>query len=127
MVKGSVKYQDLIDQGLIITPKADYERAQVDMQILAFENQKYKHALEKIANGPSTEDNEAGHYKQIAKWALWNFSNVTGKAYKTLDPSIAERASAAFVGQETVESVDVSVCQNDQSSSSDGSCGATDF
>jgi hypothetical protein len=127
MVKGSVKYQDLLDQGLIITPKSDYEKAQVDMQILAFENQKYRYALEKIANDSDLSNNTADRYRQIARWGLWNFSNVTGKTYKTLDPSIAERANAAFIGQETVESVDVSVCQNDQSSSSDGSCGATDF
>jgi len=126
MVKGSVKYQDLIDMGLIITPKADYEKAQVDMQILAFENQKYKHALEKIANGPATEDSEAEHYKNIARWSLWNFSNVTRKTYQTLDPSIAERAGAAFTGQETSQSFDVSVCQNDSTAASDGGCGPTD-
>ena len=121
MVKGSVKYQDLIDMGLIITPKADYEKAQVDMQILAYENQKYKHALENIANGPATEDNEAGHYKQIAKWALWNFSNVTGKKYKTLDPSIAERAGAAFSGQETHQTFDPSQFENGSNVTEDGS------
>ena len=126
MVKGSIKYQDLIDQGLIITPKADYERAQVDMQILAFENQKYKHALEKIANGPATEDSEAEHYKNIARWSLWNFSNVTRKTYKALDPSIAERASAAFAGQEAHQSFDSTQYQDDASVASDAGQGAND-
>ena len=100
MVKGSVKYQDLIDQGLIITPKADYEKAQVDMQILAFENQKYRYALEQIAKDNDFGNSAADRYRQIARWGLWNFSNVTGKTYQTLDPSIAERAGAALVGQE---------------------------
>ena len=126
MVKGSVEYQYLIDQGLIITPKADYERAQVDMQILAFENQKYKHALGKIASGPTPDGDAAAHYRQIAAWGLWNFSNVTRKTYQTFDPSIAERASAAFVGEEAHQSFDSQTGENECSPSGDSCQGAND-
>ena len=101
MVQGSIKYQELIDQGLIITPKADYEKAQVDMQILAFENQKYRHALEKIAKDPGRTASDAERYTQIAQWGLWNFSNATGKKYQTFDPAIAERANTTFFMQKT--------------------------
>ena len=113
MVKGSIKYQELIDQGLIITPKADYERAQVDMQILAFENQKYKNALGKIAFGPTSGDDAAAHYRQIAAWGLWNFSNVTRKTYQTFDPSIAKRANIAFSSAAPYQSVDITQYKND--------------
>jgi hypothetical protein len=112
MVKGSVKYQDLVDQGMIITPKEDYEKAQVDMQILAFENQKYRHALEKIAQDPGRTASDAERYTQIAQWGLWNFSNATGKKYQTLDPSVAKRASAAFSLQEALKTDDNTQCEN---------------
>jgi hypothetical protein len=114
MVKGSVKYQDLLDQGLIITPKSDYEKAQVDMQILAFENQKYRYALEQIANDKDFGNSAADRYRQIARWGLWNFSNVTGKTYKTLDPSIAERANTAFLGKEAQQGIEGSQHQDEQ-------------
>ena len=112
MVQGSIKYQELMDQGLIITPKADYEKAQVDMQILAFENQKYRHALEKIAKDPDPDNNAANRYREIALWGLWNFSNVTRKTYQTLDPSIAERAGTAFVGEKASEIDDNAQCKD---------------
>jgi len=126
MVKGSVEYQYLIDQGLIITPKADYERAQVDMQILAFENQKYKHALEKIAKSPRSSNSEAEKYRKIAIWGLWNFSNVTRKTYQTLDPSVAERASSAFVGAEACQGFDLSTCGDGSNSACSDGTGSTD-
>ena len=126
MVKGSVEYQYLIDQGLIITPKEDYEKAQVDMQILAFENQKYRHALEKIAKDPGRTASDAERYTQIAQWGLWNFSNATRKTYQTFDPSVAERASAAFVGEETPQGFDISTGENECSSSGDSCQGAND-
>lgn len=126
MVKGSVEYQYLIDNGLIITPKNDYEKSQVDMQILAFENQKYKRALEQIAKLPNSDDSTAEQWRQIALWGLWNFSNVTGKTYQTLDPSVAERASSAFVGAEACQGFDLSTCGDGSNSACSDGTGSTD-
>ena len=68
----------------------------------------------------------AAHYRQIAAWGLWNFSNVTRKTYQTFDPSIAERASAAFVGEEAPQGFDSQTGENECSPSGDSWQGAND-
>ena len=63
MVKGSVKYQDLFDQGFIIIQRDEYNALVHDVK-------RYKMALDEIAVEPGILNIIAEKMRKIAQYAL---------------------------------------------------------
>jgi cobalamin biosynthesis Co2+ chelatase CbiK len=63
MVKGSVKYQDLLDQGFMIIRREEYERLITDVKI-------YEEALQIISVEPGILNVIAEKMRRLAQHAL---------------------------------------------------------
>ena len=63
MIKGSVKYQDLMDQGFIIIRRDEYD-------LLAHDVKRYREALEIIAHEPGILNIVAERMRRLAQYAL---------------------------------------------------------
>jgi cobalamin biosynthesis Co2+ chelatase CbiK len=63
VIKGSVKYQDLIDQGFIIIRRDEYD-------LLAHDVQRFRNALEIISQEPGILNIVAERMRRLAQHAL---------------------------------------------------------